>query len=522
MNTAARIESCSEGGCVLLSQETSELLTNAGKGHWFEKRDDKVKAKGELQTYWLDVSLPCHWDKDEITECGDFIWGEEKLRGTTVVYRKEDRLIDWNVEHLHRLLKEVSARRKALGLKKMTAPELKNIRYSKSGSTVLEEVKEVIALPEFDPKAAREQEDPQTVELHPTAVAQLHDYVVAISYLYHDNAFHNFDHASHVTMSVIKLLSRIVFSPPTDHKGTRRSAMKNKRQKAAANMHDNTYGITSDPLTQFACVFSALIHDVDHRGVPNGQLAVENLKLATLYKNKSLAEQNSVDLAWDLLMDDRYSELRKAIYCNESEQKRFRSLVVNAVMATDIMDRDLKNLRNARWDKAFNENVSSSGIASENLSSSSHGEKSLHGEKTDTREDINRKATIVIEHLMQASDVAHTMQHWHIYRKWNERLFQEMYSAYKSGRAETDPSTFWYKGEIGFFDYYIIPLAKKVKDCGVFGVSSDEYLNYAMQNRDEWTLKGESIVAEMVQKKSKLFMQQKLIRQRKSSNASGA
>lgn len=47
----------------------------------------------------------------------------------------------------------------------------------------------------------------------------------------------------------------------------------------------------------------------------------------------------------------------------------------------------------------------------------------------------------------------------------------------------TDPSTFWYKGELGFFDNYIIPLAKKLKDCNVFGVSSDEYLNYALQNR---------------------------------------
>lgn len=31
----------------------------------------------------------------------------------------------------------------------------------------------------------------------------------------------------------------------------------------------------------------------------------------------------------------------------------------------------------------------------------------------------------------------------------------------------------------GFFDFYIIPLAKKLKDCGVFEVSSDEYLNSA-------------------------------------------
>lgn len=75
-----------------------------------------------------------------------------------------------------------------------------------------------------------------------------------------------------------------------------------------------------------------------------------------------------------------------------------------------------------------------------------------------------------------------------------------MYRAYKAGRAEKDPSEFWYKGEIGFFDFYIIPLAKKLKDCGVFGVSSDEYLSYAENNRKEWEAKGHEAVARMVEK----------------------
>jgi len=57
-----------------------------------------------------------------------------------------------------------------------------------------------------------------------------------------------------------------------------------------------------------------------------------------------------------------------------------------------------------------------------------------------------------------------------------------------------DPSEFWYKGEIGFFDNYVIPLAKKLKECEIFGVSSDEYLNYALQNRAEWEERGEKIV----------------------------
>lgn len=106
----------------------------------------------------------------------------------------------------------------------------------------------------------------------------------------------------------------------------------------------------------------------------------------------------------------------------------------------------------------------------------------------------------MIEHLIQASDVAHTMQHWHIYRKWNEKFFMECYQAFKDGRASADPTENWYSGELGFFDFYIIPLAKKLKDCGVFGVSSDEYLQYALSNRQEWEQRGQEIVAFIVEK----------------------
>jgi hypothetical protein len=179
-------------------------------------------------------------------------------------------------------------------------------------------------------------------------------------------------------------------------------------------------------------------------------------------------------------MQDDYQNLRKAVCPTENDLQRFRQLVVNIVLATDIMDKDLKQLRNARWEKAF--------------SSSSNG----NDESLDVQRD--RKTTIVIEHLIQASDVAHTMQHWHVYRKWNERLFREMSHAFKTGRLAKAPEDFWFEGEIGFFDHYILPLAKKLKDCGVFGVSSDEYLSYAEKNRNEWKARGKEIVAELKNK----------------------
>jgi hypothetical protein len=187
--------------------------------------------------------------------------------------------------------------------------------------------------------------------------------------------------------------------------------------------------------------------------------------------------------------------LRSAICLTQEEEVRFRQLVVNAVMATDIMDKDLKKLRDDRWMKAFDSERE--GIISLDRALSD-SDSSLNDKAS--KDVVNRKATIVIEHLIQASDVAHTMQHWHIYRKWNERLFREMHKAYVDGRADKDPADFWYQGEIGFFDFYIIPLAKKLSDCGVFGVSSDEYLNYAIMNRNEWEKKGKGIVEEMLDK----------------------
>jgi hypothetical protein len=117
----------------------------------------------------------------------------------------------------------------------------------------------------------------------------------------------------------------------------------------------------------------------------------------------------SVDLAWSLLMEDCFVDLRNTIYKTESERKRFRQvneagsicrshntllqiayiafsllqLIVNVVLATDIVDKDLKALRNARWEKAFQAKV-------------------LPDEDA-LQEDVNRKATIILEHLIQVS-----------------------------------------------------------------------------------------------------------------------
>ena len=105
----------------------------------------------------------------------------------------------------------------------------------------------------------------------------------------------------------------------------------------AKDLHDHTYGITSSPLTQFAVVFSAILHDVDHLGVPNNQLVKDEAPVATMYQNKSVAEQHSIDIAWALLMHDSFEELRRAIYSTKEEFHFFRQLVVNTILATEYV-----------------------------------------------------------------------------------------------------------------------------------------------------------------------------------------
>jgi class 3 adenylate cyclase len=492
MNTAARIESTGARNKIHISIETAEILASQGKGHWCVPREDNVvaKGKGELKTYWLVLK----GDNAQSSRSGSSSDGADDAvvrpasqglpshqQAASSVVEKSEKLARWNAEILARFLKEIVASRAATGVTADPVEAMRRLEAETSSldSTVLDEVTDVVNLPDFKAVSTGTKVDPETVELPAQVTEQLRNYIVTIGNLYRDNSFHSFEHASHVTMSAVKLLSRIV-APDIDSSDDQ-------------DLHDHTYGIKSDPITQFTVVLSALVHDLDHTGVPNSTLIKEQASIAAAYKNKSVAEQNSVDIAWELLMQPEYADLRRAIYVNEGEFRRFRQLLVNLVLATDIMDKDLGVARKARWNRAFAK--ASAAVEEAAGASGTSSDGSAH--------DRNLKANIVLEHLIQASDVAHTMQHFTIYRKWNECLFGEMYKAYQAGRSDKDPAESWYEGEMGFFDHYVIPLARKLKECGVFGVSSDEYLDYAEKNRREWEVKGREIVREMVEAKQK-------------------
>ena len=125
----------------------------------------------------------------------------------------------------------------------------------------------------------------------------------------------------------------------------------------------------------------------------------EKPDLAGKYKNISVAENNSIKCAWSQLMQPEFTNLRKCIFETNEDESRFCQLLINVVIATDIADRERRAGERVRWEKAF--------------AGDSNWEnewKSLSEMELSTV-DISLKATVVLEQIVLASDVAHTMQH---------------------------------------------------------------------------------------------------------------
>lgn len=434
----------------MCSEKTKDLLVKARKHHWVNARSDlvQVKGKGSMQCYWCKPKASDDYSSVSSRRNSRFsISQPEKF---TFDVDRITRQVQWMTDMFEGMLNDIPIKEDCnVGTDdgKTQQPMLSIFPR--------DEVSETLVLPQKQSQSHPKNSLAIRKQVSQQVRLQLEQFITEIANTYRNNPFHSFEHASHVVMGTKKLLSRMITPLDTSPSST-------------------AYGITADPLTLLAIVFSALIHDIDHPGVSNAQLVLEKDPVAIEFENKSVAEQNSVRIAWDLLMQPELQDLRNAMFPNNSDCKRFRQVVVNSVMATDLFDADLKLLREKRWQKAFDASVGSSD------------------------DDCNRRATIVIELIIQASDVSHTMQHWQVYQQWNKRLFLEMHAAYSAGRAAKDPTDGWYQGELWFFDNYIIPLAKKLKYCGVFGVSCDELLDYAMDNREEWALKGEAIVANLV------------------------
>ncbi|KAL7560186.1 hypothetical protein ACA910_016613 [Epithemia clementina (nom. ined.)] len=192
-------------------------------------------------------------------------------------------------------------------------------------------------------------------------IQQLAVYVKRMLSGYKNVPYHNRQHAYHVILSVNKLLDMMaccfsnIDQVLSNNKPAGSAAATPKKFRPPPS-----YGLRNEPLAMFAVIFAALIHDVEHQGIPNRQLAAENDRLAVLYNDQSIAENWSLYIAFSELLQDEFVELRQVLFGSDldspahaEQYHNFRKMVINMVLSTDIASPERTQVGKSKWKEAF-------------------------------------------------------------------------------------------------------------------------------------------------------------------------
>ena len=156
--------------------------------------------------------------------------------------------------------------------------------------------------------------------------------------------YHNFQHAYIVVVAANKLLDLMLAVDSGDYLDDRPPP---------------SFGLRYNPAALMSLIMAALIHDVDHKGVSNRQLASEEHPLALRYNDKSVNEQQSLHVFFDHFLLDDYAQLRAAMFSGGDEEEAdvdyryFRATVVNTVLATDIACPERTQISKSKWKEGF-------------------------------------------------------------------------------------------------------------------------------------------------------------------------
>lgn len=214
MNTAARIESTGMKSKIHLSQDTADLIIEAGNKNWIHRREDVVYAKGkggksslskfnycmkfsppilhishnllrfnlrdiEMQTYWLELEHRVHSKtyhrSSSVTHNSHAMTSENMsngchqrsslAEGPLSLDDNKMRKISWCVEVLKGLLIQIVERRMSIARhdgKRQHERRKKQDKLQENpsellyerepGTMIIDEVKEIITLPLYDPR----------------------------------------------------------------------------------------------------------------------------------------------------------------------------------------------------------------------------------------------------------------------------------------------------------------------------------------------------------------------------------
>ncbi|KAJ8002609.1 hypothetical protein DPEC_G00160670 [Dallia pectoralis] len=179
-------------------------------------------------------------------------------------------------------------------------------------------------------------------------VPEFMNYFHALENGYRDIPYHNRIHATDVLHAVWYLTTQAVPGLPnlvTDHG----SASDSDSDSGITHSHmgylvSKTSGVSEDgygclsglipALELMALYVASAMHDYDHPGRTNAFLVATSAPQAVLYNDRSVLENHHAASAWNLFMSR--PEYNFLVNLDHVEFKRFRFLVIEAILATDL------------------------------------------------------------------------------------------------------------------------------------------------------------------------------------------
>uniref|UniRef100_A0A3Q2E0B2 Phosphodiesterase n=1 Tax=Cyprinodon variegatus TaxID=28743 RepID=A0A3Q2E0B2_CYPVA len=191
-------------------------------------------------------------------------------------------------------------------------------------------------------------EDTGLFETFKIPVKEFMNYFHALESGYRDIPYHNRIHATDVLHAVWYLTTQPVPGLPSlinDHG----SASDSDSDSGITHSHmgflvSKTYTVSEDgygclsglipALELMALYVAAAMHDYDHPGRTNAFLVATSAPQAVLYNDRSVLENHHAASAWNLFMS--HPEYNFLVNLDHVEFKRFRFLVIEAILATDL------------------------------------------------------------------------------------------------------------------------------------------------------------------------------------------
>ncbi|KAF8764474.1 cGMP-inhibited 3' like protein [Argiope bruennichi] len=174
-------------------------------------------------------------------------------------------------------------------------------------------------------------------------VQEFLNYFHALESGYREKPYHNRMHAADVLQGVYYLTSQPIPgftqipSDATDsplHKTSESASASMHRPSFAAEVSYGVMGANYPALELMALYAATAMHDYDHPGRTNAFLVATYAPQAILYNDRSVLENHHAASAWNLFLSR--PEFNFLCHLDTAEFKRFRFLVIECILATDL------------------------------------------------------------------------------------------------------------------------------------------------------------------------------------------